>query len=202
MVSTSKTHRCGSRGPNASDHINYKFAVFDTETTLTGKGAQICQLSAIIAESGHCFNKFILPTCNISHHASVINGLFIKTIKGIWTLLKDKNLVPTIFQNFAKFIYSGDNNSHTGLIGHNSTVFDTTTLLHISGLAFKQWLSSPTLFFADSLHLIWKLIKDGNSPLVIDGKACKPNTSTLLGLNSFPRTYQCKCCLGRHQSSS
>lgn len=108
--------------------INYEFIVFDTETTSTGKGAQICQLSAI-TKSGNCFNEYILPTCNISHHASLINGLSIKTINGKRTLLKDNNPVLSIslaqcLENFAKFISSGESNSHTVLIGHNSTTFE------------------------------------------------------------------------------
>jgi len=163
--------------------IKYEFIVFDTETTSTGKGAQICQLSAI-TKSGNCFNEYILPTRNISHHASLVNGLSIKTINGKRTLQKDNNPVLSIsltqyLENFAKFISSGDSNSRTVLIGHNSTTFDTPTLLRSGGLTFKQRLSSQGLFFADSLHLIRPLIKDGNASLQIDGKACKPNLSAV-----------------------
>ena len=163
--------------------INYEFIVFDTETTSTGKGAQIFQLSAI-TKSGNCFNEYILPTCNITHHASLINGLSITIINGKRTLLKDNNPVLSIsltqcLENFAKFISSSESNSLTVLIGHNSTTFDTPILLRSSGLTFKQRLSSPDLFFADSLHLICALIKVGNVSLQIDGKACKPNLSTV-----------------------
>ena len=163
--------------------IDYEFIVFDTETTSNGKGAQICQLSAI-TKSGNCFNEFILPTCNMSHHASLINGLSIKTINGQRISLKDNNPVLTIsleqcLENYSKFISSGDNNSHAVLIGHNSTAFDTPTLLRSGGLAFKQRLSSRNLFFADSLHLTRALIKACNVSLQIDGKACKPNLSAV-----------------------
>ena len=164
---------------------DYEFIVFDTETTSTGKCAQISQLSAI-TKSGNCFNEFILPTCNVSHHASLINGLSIKTTNGQRTLLKDNSPVLTIsleqcLENFAKFISSGDNklNSHTVVIGHYSTAFDTPTLLRSGGLAFKQRLSSRNLFFADSLHLTRALIKAGNASLQIAGKACKPNLSAV-----------------------
>jgi len=68
--------------------IKYQFIVFDTETTSTEKYAQICQLAAI-TKSGKCFNECILPTCNISHPASLINKLSIKAINGHRTLLKD-----------------------------------------------------------------------------------------------------------------
>ena len=99
-------------------------------------------------------------------------------------MLKDNNPVLTIsleqcLENFAKFISSGDSNSHTVLIGHNSTAFDTPTLLRSGGLAFKQRLSSRNLFFVDSLHLTRALIKAGNASLQIDGKACKPNLSAV-----------------------
>ena len=163
--------------------VNYEFIVFDTETTSTGKGAQICQLSAI-TKSGNCFNEYILLTCNITHHASLINALSIKTINGKRTLLKDNNPVLSIsltqcVENFAQFISSGESTSHTVLIGHNSTTFDTPTLLRSGGLTFKQRLSSRDLFFADSLHLIRSLIKAGNASLQIDGKPCKPNLSAV-----------------------
>ena len=165
------------------DTINYEFIVFDTETTSTGKSAQICQLSAL-TRSGKSFNEYILPTGNISHHAALINGLSIKTINGKRTLLKDNNPVISIslaqcLENFAKFISIGDDNSHIVLLGHNSTSFDTPTLLRSGGLTFKQKLSSLNLFFADSLHLVRSLIKAGNTSLQIDGKACKPNQSAV-----------------------
>ena len=163
--------------------INYEFMDFDTETISTGKRAQICQLSAI-TKSRNCFNKYILPTCNISHHASLINGLSIKAVNGKRTLLKDNNPVLSIsltqcLENFTKFISSGVSNSHTVLIGHNSTTFDTPTLLRSGGLTFKQRPSSRDLFYADSLHLIRALIKDGDASLQIDEKACKPNLSAV-----------------------
>ena len=129
---------------------------------------------------------YILPTCNIIHHASLIDVLSIKTINGKRTLLKDNNLVlsislPQCLENFAQFISSGESDSHTVLIGHNSTTFDTPTLLRSGGLTFKQRLSSRDLFFADSLHLIIGSlpIKAGNASLQIDGKACKPNLSAV-----------------------
>ena len=161
--------------------INCEFIVFDTETTWTGKGAQICQLSAN-TKSGNCFNEYILPTWNITHHASLINGLSSKIINCKRTLLKDNNPVLSIsltqcLENFAKFISSGESNSHTVLIGHNSTTFDTPILLRSGGLTFMQRLSSRDLFFADSLHLNRALIKAANVSLQIDGKACKPNLS-------------------------
>ena len=145
---------------------------------------QICQLSAI-TKSGNCFMEYILPTCNISHHASLIDVLSIKTINGKRTLLKDNNPVlsislPQCLENFAQFISSGESDSHTVLIGHNSTTFDTPTLLRSGGLTFKQRLSSGDLLFADSLHLIiGSLIKAGTASLQIDGKACKPNLSAV-----------------------
>ncbi|XP_068673244.1 uncharacterized protein [Montipora foliosa] len=42
----------------------YTFVVFDTETTCTGKNAELCQLSAI--HENQVFSKYILPTGNSS----------------------------------------------------------------------------------------------------------------------------------------
>ena len=40
---------------------SYSFIVFDTETTCTGKHAEICQLSAINESNLTIFSRFILP---------------------------------------------------------------------------------------------------------------------------------------------
>ena len=39
----------------------YQFIIFDTETTWTGKLAEICQLSAVSENGRHEFSTFILP---------------------------------------------------------------------------------------------------------------------------------------------
>lgn len=167
--------------------IDYEFIVLDTV-----RGAQICQLSAI-TKSENCLSEYTHPACNISQKASLINGLSIKTINGKITLLKDNNPILSIslaqcLENFAKFISNGESNFHIVLIGHNSTTFETLTLLRSGGLTFKQLRSSWNLFFADILHLIRALIKAGNVSLQIDEKACKPNLSA-----EFETVFQRKC---------
>ncbi|XP_068730634.1 uncharacterized protein [Montipora capricornis] len=157
---------------SCKDTIKYEFVVFDIKTTSTGKDAQICQLSAI-NKSGNCFNDYVLPTCNINHHASLISGLSIRTIDGKRTLPKYNIPVFSIslaqcLENFANFISTGKSNFHTVLIGHNSTTFDTLTPLRSGGLTFKQRLTSRNLFIADVLHLIRTLIKAGNTSLQFD----------------------------------
>ena len=64
---------------------------------------------------------------------------------------------------------------HTILIGDNSFVFDTLTLLRCAGPVVKELLSSNNVFFANSLHLVRALIKAGNPSLNPEGKACKTN---------------------------
>ena len=63
------------------DTIKYEFIVYDTETTATGRNAQICQLHvAAITKSGQYFNQYILPTGNITHcsmHALRTNIMYL-----------------------------------------------------------------------------------------------------------------------------
>ena len=44
----------------------YKFIIFDTETTCTGKLAEMCQLSAVSENGKHEFSTYILPKSNTS----------------------------------------------------------------------------------------------------------------------------------------
>ncbi|RMX40781.1 hypothetical protein pdam_00023861 [Pocillopora damicornis] len=64
---------------------------------------------------------------------------------------------------------------HTVLIGHNSSVFDTPTLLRCAGLDFKQMLSSMNFSFVYSLHLLKTLTKNRHTSLNLGGKARKSN---------------------------
>ena len=64
----------------------YQFVIFDTETTCTGKLAEMCQLSAVSENGKHEFSTYILPKRNISYDAYLVNGMTIKTIKGARTL--------------------------------------------------------------------------------------------------------------------
>ena len=159
--------------------VDYQFLVFDTETTSLGKEAQICQLSAL-TKAGESYNDYVLPTCNISLYASRVNKLSVKTVNGQRTLLKENvpvNSVPLseCLQNFITFLPSGSSDCHIVLIGHNSSVFDTPTLLRCGGHKFREALSSKHVYFADSLHLVKALTKDGHESLNPEGKPSKSN---------------------------
>ena len=73
-------------------HLRYdskqkdQFVIFDTETTCTGKLAEMCQLSAVSGNGKHEFSTYILPKSYISYSAYLVNGMTIKNIKGVRTL--------------------------------------------------------------------------------------------------------------------
>ena len=60
----------------------YTFIIFDTETTCTGKQAELCQLSAIKESNLRIFSKYILPTTNISPGATRVSKLSVKILTG------------------------------------------------------------------------------------------------------------------------
>ena len=168
----------------------YQFIVFDTETTCTGKLAEICQLSAVSENGRHEFSTFILPQRNISYSAYLVNGLTIKNIKGVRTLCQGNNPVRSVtieeaLSDFLTFITqfktSDQHNNHvTVLIGHNSATFDVPILLRNSDKNFKDSITDMNVYFADSLHLVKKLIKDKHKALELEtGGYCKPNQGSL-----------------------
>ncbi|XP_078380315.1 uncharacterized protein LOC144663289 [Oculina patagonica] len=167
-----------------SSSTKYQFVVFDIETTCLGKHAEICQLAAI-TKGGNTFNSYTLPTSNISSHASRINKLTVKIINGQRTLLKENVPVMSVplsecLSDFIHFLFSNCTRStshHTILIGHNTSSFDTPTLLRFAGQEFKEKLAPLNVYFADSLYLVRALIKAGNTSLMINpgGKPCKAN---------------------------
>ena len=74
----------------------YQFVIFDTETTCTGKLAEICQLSAVSENGKHEFSTYIFSKSNISYSAYLVNGMTIKTIKGVRTLCQGNIPVESI----------------------------------------------------------------------------------------------------------
>ncbi|CAH3139419.1 unnamed protein product [Pocillopora meandrina] len=67
-------------------------------------------------------------------------------------------------------------NQITVLIGHNSATFDVPTLLRNSDENFKDGITDINVYFADSLHLMKKLIKNKHKALELDSSGyCKPN---------------------------
>ena len=79
------------------------------------------------------------------------------------------------FLNFLSSVGPSSTTRHTVLIGHNSSVFDTPTLLRCAGLDFKQMLSSMNFSFLYSLHLLKTLTKNRHTSLNLGGKARKSN---------------------------
>ena len=169
---------------------SYNFIVFDIETTTTGKLAEICQLSAVTAsKDGKEFNSYVLPERAISPKAPQVNKLSVRsTANGEQVLLKDGAPVDSItiaqcLAKFIEFITPANKETKTVLIGHNSTVFDTPTLLRSGGQEFADKLSQLNVMFADSLHLTRTLIKAKHPSLIqANNKPCNTNMSSL---------YQC-----------
>ena len=170
----------------------YQFIIFDTETTCTGKHAEICQLSAVSENGRHEFSTFILPQRNISYSAYLVNGMAIKNIEGVRTLCQGNNPVQSVtieeaLRNFLTFIThvktsepDQHNNHVTVLIGHNSASFDVPILLRNSDKKFKDSITGMNVYFADSLHVVKNLIKDKHKALELDtGGYCKPNQGSL-----------------------
>ena len=168
---------------------NFHFIVFDTETTCTGKLAELCQLSAKSEHGKKEFSQYILPKSNISHGAYLVNGLTIKNIRGRRTLCKQNNPLQDVsateaLDNFVVFLKqvksSSPNNSVLVLIGHNSSTFDIPVLLRNSGKTFKDELHEMNIHFADSQVLVKSLIRDKHQGLQLErGGFCKPSQGSL-----------------------
>ena len=79
------------------------------------------------------------------------------------------------FLNFLSSVGPSSTTRHTVLIGHNSSVFDTPTLLRCAGLDFKQMLSSMNFSFVYSFHLLKTLTENRHTSLNLGGKARKSN---------------------------
>ena len=165
----------------------YTFVVFDTETTCTGKNAELCQLSAI--HENQVFSKYILPTGNVSTGASRVNKLSVQNINGIRKLLKENQPVETVsldkaLEEFHTFLSqvkcSSQKETCIVLIGHNSSTFDTPILLRRSDENFRSKLSNLNVYFGDSQILVKHLLKDKHPALQLSESAsCKSNQSAL-----------------------
>ena len=163
----------------------YTFIVFDTETTCTGKNAELCQLSAI--HENQVFSKYILPTGNANTGASRANKLSVQNINGIKKLLKENQQVETVsldivkaLQEFHTFLSQVKclslKESCLVLIGHNnySSTFDTSILLRKSDENFRSKLNNLKVYFGDSQILFKHLLKDKHPALQLSESAsCK-----------------------------
>ena len=164
----------------------YSFIIFDTETTCTGKHAEICQLSAINESNLAIFSKYILPTSNVSSRATRVNKLSVKNINGKRQLLKENQPVETVsldvaLQEFLTFLDSSHHKEfYRVLLGHNSSTFDTPILLRNSDANFQRRLKDLNVYFAGSLVLGKDLLKEKHPALQLtSGQLCKSNQSSL-----------------------
>ena len=60
-MKNSSKERPPSRAISYDVEMNYKFIVFDIETTTTGMEAEICQLSVVDDDGQNEFSHYILP---------------------------------------------------------------------------------------------------------------------------------------------
>lgn len=171
----------------------YNIIIFDTETTTTGKSAELCQLSATDQSGMHQFSTYVLPKEDIDYFASRVNKLKIFNINGERRLFKENKEVSTVplqeaVLKFLSFISQSvdrtksqtNKNIETVLLGHNSSIFDTPVLLRNSGTHFTERLQKMDICFADSLTLFKTLIRKKLPCLQnSDGTFPKPNQSSL-----------------------
>ena len=93
-------------------------------------------------------------------------------------------------QRTVESVKTGDKQICTVLIGYNSQVFDTPTLLRQGGNQLSQRLVSLNVFFSDSLPLMKKLVKSKHPSLCSpDGSVVKTSQTSIyqkLFNKSFP----------------
>lgn len=126
-----------------------------------------------------------MPFRDVEIHATRVNGLSVRTARGVRTLFKDNQPVETaslgksleIFLTFLEKTVrrvKSDNNIYTVLIGHNSRVFDTPTLIRQGGHQLCEKLSCRNVFFSDTLPVMKNLVKRKHPSLVSsDGSTVK-----------------------------
>ena len=149
----------------------YNFIIYDIQTNTSGKTAEICQLSAVDQSGLHCFNDYILPLRDVDIHATRVNGLSVRTVRGVRTLFKNNQPVETVslgksLENFLTYLektvkrVKGDNNY---LYCFN---LGTTLRFSIIQLFFGQGghqlcekRSRLDVFFADTLPVMKNLVK-------------------------------------------
>ena len=169
----------------------YNFIIYDIETNTTGKTAKICQLSAVDKSGLHSFNDYILPLRDVDIHATRVNDLIIRTVRGVRTLFKDNQPVEAVslgksLENCLTYLektvrrVKSDNDIYTVLIGHNSQVFNNPTLLRQGEHQVCEKLSCLNVFFSDTLPVMKNLVKRKHPSLVLsDGSTYKLNQQSI-----------------------
>lgn len=181
--------------------FDYNILVWDTETTTIGKSAEIIQITVMSSDKQFCFSEYITPTTAISQSASKVHGLTSKVVNGNTVMCKDGKEVLSFpleesLTRLLNFIETTRNHckNETGkpvisvMIGHNSSLFDTPTLLRSAGTDFVAKLTSLDVLFADSLLLFKKLRSQDHPSSKIIGP-CKGNKLTTLYSHIFDETF-------------
>ena len=141
-----------------------------------------------------------MPLKDVDIHTTRVNGLSVRTVRGVRTLFKDNQPVETVslgksLENFLTYLEKTvrrvkSDNIYTVLIGHNSQVFDNPTLLRQGGHQLCEKLSGVYVFFSDTLPVMKNLVKRKHPSLVLsDGSTVKLNQQSIyqtLFHESFP----------------
>ena len=186
---------------------NYKFIMFDTETTTIGRQAEICQLSAVDDDGENEFSCYVMPEGDISRNASNVNKLEISTKNGKRSLCHNGEPVKSITSDEALLSFidyiarvSGMNEDKLDkvnnaknipvLIAHNAIVFDIPILLRTSTPAFRQALEQLNVHFGDSLVLAKQILKERHPALRLPSEQfCRAGLGSLYSAlfdQSFP----------------
>ena len=148
-------------------------------------------ISAVDKSGLHCFNDYILPLKDVEIHATTVNGLSFRTVRGVRTLFKDNQPVETVslgksLEDFLTYLektarpVKSDISIYTVLVGHNSQVFHTPTLLRQSRHQLCEKISCFSVFFSDTLPLMKNLVKRKHPSLVLlDGSTVKLNQQSI-----------------------
>ena len=122
---------------------------------------------------------------DVDIHATRVNGLSVRTVRGVRTLFKDNQPLETVslaksLENFLIYLektvrrVKSDDNIRTVIIGHNSQVLDNPTLFRQGGHQLCGKLSCLNVFFSDTLPVMKNLVKRKHPSLVLpDGSAVK-----------------------------
>ena len=167
--------------------FDYNILVWDTEITRIGKSAEIVQVTVMSSDKKFCFSEYITPRTTISQSASNVHGLTSKVVNGNTVMCKDGKEVLSfpLEESLTRLLYFIETtrnhcNNETGkpvisvMIGHNSSLFDTPTILRSAGTDCVAKLTSLDVLFADSLLLFKKLCsQDYPSSKIIS--PCKGN---------------------------
>ena len=109
---------------------------------------------------------------DIEIHATRVNGLRVPTVRGVRAQCSktiNQSTLCHLESHLEKTVrrVKSDNNIYTVLIGHNSQVFDTPTLLRQGGHQLCEKLCCRNVFVSDTLPVMKNLVKRTHPFLVL-----------------------------------